>query len=154
MIRYEKYWLRRIISVQAVVSADYVEGCMRAMHDHTHQDAWELVYVCAGNVQVRKAQETISLSENQMILLCPGIHHDLQIDDPEAKIFVLSFVCSNNAYLLSVQNTVQNAQETMRPLVDAMIKELIATFAAQSQQLHLYRFVPDAHSPLGAEQMI
>lgn len=154
MIRYEKYWLRRIISVQAVVSADYVEGCMTAMYDHTHQDAWELVYVCAGNVEVRKDHETISLGENQMILLCPGIHHDLQIDDKNAKTFVLSFVCSNNAYLLSVQNTALDAPDTTRPLVDAMVRELIATFAAQSQQLHLYRFVPDVHSPLGAEQMI
>ena len=154
MIRYEKYWLRRIISVQAVVSADYVEGCMTAIHDHTHQDAWELVYVCAGNVEVRKDHETVLLGTDQMILLCPGIHHDLQIDDKNAKTFVLSFVCSNNAYLLSVQNTVLDAPSAMRPLVDAMIKELITTFASQSQRLHLYRFVPDVHSPLGAEQMI
>ena len=154
MIRYEKYWLRRIISVQAIVSVDYVEGCMSAMYDHTHQDAWELVYVCDGQAQVRKNGETISLCRDQMILLCPGIHHDLQIDDHQAKTFVMSFSCSNDGYLLSVQNTVLDAQCAMRPLIDAMILELIETFAAKSQTLHLYRFVPDAHSPLGAEQMI
>ena len=67
MIQYEKYWLRRIISVQAVVSADYVEGRMSAMHDHTHQDAWELVYVCDGQVQVQKNEEIIPLRRDQMI---------------------------------------------------------------------------------------
>lgn len=154
MIRYEKYWLRRIISVQAVESADYVEGRMSAMHDHTHQDAWELVYVCDGQVAVWKNNEVLSMKKDQMLLLRPGIHHDLQIDDADAKTFVMSFSCSNDGYLLSVQNTVLDAPSAMRPLVDAMIRELIDTFAAKSQTLHLYRFVPDAHSPLGAEQMI
>lgn len=154
MIKYEKYWLRRIISVQAVVSADYVEGRFAAMNDHSHQDAWELIYVCAGQVGVRKGNETELLEQDQMVLLCPGIRHDLQIEDPEAKTFVLSFVCSNDSYLLSVQNAVLNADPAMLNMVESMIRELTATFSPQNPKLHLIRFVPDAHSPVGAEQMI
>lgn len=154
MIRYEKYWLSRIISVQAVVSADYVEGCLAAENDHAHQDAWELIYVRAGQVEVRKDDETILLAQDQMLLLCPGIHHDLQIEDPGAKTFVLSFVCSNDSYLLSVQNTVLQATPSMLPMVESMVRELTATFAPQSHRLHLIRFVPDQNSPVGAEQMI
>ena len=154
MITYEKYWLSRIISVQAVVSADYIEGCLAANYDHAHQDAWELIYVREGQVCVQKDGSKVLLSRNQMILLCPGIHHDIQIDDPAAKTFVLSFVCSNDSYLLSVQNTVLQAVPSMLPMVESMIRELTDTFAPQSPRLHLIRFVPDKHSPVGAEQMI
>ena len=154
MIKYEKYWLKRIISVQAVVSADYVEGCFPAENDHAHQDAWELIYVCAGSVEVQKGSETERLEKDQMILLCPGIRHDLQIGDPDAKTFVLSFVCSNDSYLLSVQNTVLQAAPSMLPMIESMVRELTATFSPQNPRLHLIRFVPDAHSPVGAEQMI
>ena len=154
MINYEKYWLSRIISVQAVVSADYIEGRFPAKYYHAHQDAWELIFVREGTVTVKRDADMVELCRNRMILLCPGVHHDLQIDDPDAKVFVLAFVCGNDGYLLSVQNTPLEAQEAMLPLVESMIRELTATFAPQSARLHLVRFVPDIHSPVGAEQMI
>ena len=154
MINYEKYWLSRIISVQAVVSADYIEGRFPAKYYHAHQSAWELIFALSGIVEVKKDGATVSLAQNQMILLSPGIHHDIQIDDPGAKIFVLSFACSNDSYLLSVQNIPLDAEASMIPFVESMIRELTATFAPQSTRLHLIRFVPDVHSPVGAEQMI
>ena len=154
MINYEKYWLSRIISVQAVVSADYIEGRFPAKYYHAHQDAWELIFVREGTVTVKRDADMVALCRNQMILLCPGVHHDLQIDDPGAKVFVLSFVCSNDGYLLSVQNVPLNAEASMLPFVESMIRELTATFASQSARLHLVRFEPDIHSPVGAEQMI
>lgn len=154
MIRYEKYWLKRIISVQAVVSADYIEGRLPSTMDHFHQDAWELIFVKKGTVSLRKGAKMVVLTENQLFLVQPGVNHYLQIEDPDAKTFVLSFVCSNDSYLLSVQNTILNAEPAMLPMVEVMIRELTATFSPQSPRLHLIRFVPDAHSPVGAEQMI
>jgi AraC-like DNA-binding protein len=154
MLKYEKYWLSRIISVQAVVSADYIEGRFPAKYYHAHQSAWELIFALSGTVEVKKDGATVLLAQNQMILLSPGIHHDIQIDDPGAKIFVLSFACSNDSYLLSVQNIPLDAEASMIPFVESMIRELTATFAPQSTRLHLIRFVPDVHSPVGAEQMI
>lgn len=154
MIKYEKYWLSRIISVQAVVSADYIEGCFPARHDHFHQDAWELIFVSKGTVSVRKGKKMVSLTENQLILVQPGVNHDLQIDDPGAKTFVLAFVCSNDSYLFSLQSTILQAEPAMLPMVEAMIRELTDAFAPQAGKLRLFRFVPDASSPVGAEQMI
>lgn len=154
MIKYEKYWLSRIISVQAVVSADYIEGRLPVTMDHFHQDAWELVFVIQGTVSARKGKEMVTLTEKQLILVQPGVSHDLRIDDPDTKTFVLAFVCSDDDYLFSLQNTVLQAEPSMLPMVEGMIRELTATFAAQTGKLRLYRFVPDANSPVGAEQMI
>lgn len=154
MIHYEKYWLSRIISIQAIVSADYINGCHHAPNHHTHQDAWEMIFVAEGTVSVRSGTDSLELGKNSLILIQPSVNHDLQIDDPRSKTFVLSFVCSNDAYLFSLQNTILHAVPAMLPIIDSIIWELSNTFAPQSPQLHLTRFIPDSNSPVGAEQMI
>ena len=153
-IHYEKYWLSRIISVQAIVSADYIKGCHPAATRHIHQDAWELILCRRGNVMLHHNQDTLQLSQGQLILIQPGITHDLEITDPSAKTFVLSFVCSNDNYLFSLQNTILQATDAMFVLAASMIRELKDTFGPQEERLHLFHFIPDANSPLGAEQMI
>lgn len=153
-IQFEKYWLSRIISVQAIVSADYIKGCHEAVRIHTHQDAWELILCLRGSVLVTHNQSLFTLGQQQLILIQPGCPHDLEVDDPNAKTFVLSFVCSNDNYLLSLQNTVLQATDTMCALPEAMIRELKDTFGPQEERLHLFHFIPDVNSPLGAEQMI
>ena len=154
MIRYEKYWLSRIISVQAVISADYIKGRRHADYGHLHQDAWELVFAAEGSAFVRRGDDFVKLDKNDLILIQPGVTHDIKIEDPAAKTFVLSFVCSNDTYLFPLQNTILRAVPAMLPIVDSIIWELTNTFAAQSPDLHLIRFVADGNSPLGAEQMI
>ncbi len=153
-IQYEKYWLSRIISVQAIVSADYIPGCHPAARNHIHQDAWEMVVCLEGSVCVNHDKESIALQRHQLILIQPGVSHDLEITEPSAKTFVLSFTCNNDNYLFSLQNTILQATEPMLTLIEGMIRELQDSFVPQTDRLHLFRFIPSANSPLGAEQMI
>ncbi len=153
-IQYEKYWLSRIISVQAIVSADYIPGCHPAARNHSHQDAWELVVCLNGSVFVNHGENAVTLEQGQLILIQPGVCHSLNIEDADARTFVLSFTCSNDNYLLSLQNTILCATEATISLVEGMIRELQDSFVPQMERLHLFRFIPSVNSPLGAEQMI
>lgn len=154
VIHYEKYWLSRIISVQAIVSADYIRGCILPKSYHSHQDAWELVVCMKGCVLVNHGGIETQLQQQQLILIQPGIQHVLEITDPDARTFVLSFTCNNDDYLFSLQNTILQANNQILALTDGMVRELRSTFDAQAERLHLYRFTPSPNSPLGAEQMI
>ncbi len=153
-IQYEKYWLSRIISVQAIVSADYIPGCHPAARNHAHQDAWELVVCLNGSVFVNHGENAVTLEQGQLILIQPGIGHSLNIEDANARTFVLSFTCNNDNYLLSLQNTILCATDATFSLVEGMIRELQDSFVPQMERLHLFRFIPSANSPVGAEQMI
>jgi len=113
-----------------------------------------LIFVKEGSVSVHKGAEYTKLVKNQLILIQPGVNHDLQIDNQDSKTFVLSFVCSNDNYLFSLQNTILQSVPSQVPIVDAMIRELTDTFAPETNRLHLIRFIPDVSSPVGAEQMI
>lgn len=153
-IQYEKYWLSRIISVQAIVSADYISGCHPAARNHTHQDAWEMVVCLEGSVCVNHDEQSIMLQKGQLILIQPGVKHDLEITNESAKTFVLSFACNNDNYLFSLQNTILRADPSTLALINGMVRELRDSFVPQMERLHLFRFIPNANSPLGAEQMI
>lgn len=153
-INYEKYWLSRIISVQAIVSADYMQGHLNSGNKHVHQDAWELFLCLKGNVSIYNGEDTITLNQGQLILIQPGLSHCLVSCEKDANTFVLSFTCNNDSYLFSLQNRIIQAPESSLGLVSAMIRELESTFVLQENTLHLYRFIPSNTSPVGAEQMI
>lgn len=153
-INYEKYWLSRIISVQAIVSADYMQGYLDGGSQHVHQDAWELILCLAGNVSVVNGEETVQLNQNQLILIQPGHGHCLISSSSASRTFVLSFTCNNDSYLFSLQNRILQAQSSSLGLVSSMIQELESTFSPQKNSLRLSRFIPSSTSPVGAEQMI
>ena len=49
-LAYTKYPLSRIVSVQEIVSADYVRGNKLSVWHHVHQEAWELCFCMRGEV--------------------------------------------------------------------------------------------------------
>lgn len=153
-INYEKYWLSRIISVQAIVSADYMQGHLNGGNEHIHQDAWELVLCLKDNVSIHTGNDDVTLTQRQLILIQPGLSHCLISCDENANTFVLSFTCNNDSYLFSLRNRIIEAKESSLGLVRAMIQELESTFVPQKNSLRLYRFIPSSTSPVGAEQMI
>lgn len=153
-VKYEKYWLSRIFSVQAIVSADYRQKQIKGGTKHIHNDAWELIMCMSGNVSVYNSEDSIPLEEGQVFLIQPGRSHCLTSYGENASVFIISFVCSNDNYLFTLQNRILQVQESSLEIVHSMIKELERSFVLQGNRLHLLHFIPSSTSPVGAEQMI
>lgn len=155
-INYEKYWLSRIISVQAILSADYRQNWIFDGEKliHVHQDAWELIVCLTKSIRMLNGEEEVTLQQGQLILIQPGVRHCIVSGDEDANVFVLSFVCNNDRYLFSLQNRILNAQDSSFEIIHSMIRELKYSFVLQQNTLHLSRFIPNSTSPVGAEQMI
>ena len=62
-IKYEKYWLSKIISAQAIVSADYRQKKLSGGAKHIHQDAWELIMCMAGSICIFNGSDNITLEQ-------------------------------------------------------------------------------------------
>lgn len=154
MLQYETYRLSRIIQIHGIISTDLVKGVVRPGTSHVHRDAWELCCCLDQQMYVEKADNVILLKSDQLLLIPPGIVHDVVMDDPEARAFVIAFSCSSSENLRPLQDTVFQAEKSMRSLLCQMIGELESTFIHDADTLNLYRFRPNADSPLGAEQMI
>ena len=154
MIQYETYRLSRIIHVQGIISADLVKGLLPPCANHVHRDAWELCCCLDQNLYIEKDGNPIPLQVGQLLLVPPGIPHDVVMDAPEARAFVIAFSCSSSENLRPLQDTVFQAEEFQNFLIQQMIAELESTFIHDADTLHLYRFRSSGDSPLGAEQMI
>ena len=154
--KYETYPLSQLVAVQAIVSADYIQGLTPATNHHRHADAWELCVCIAGETAVLKDDRQILLHDGQILLIQPGCFHDISTTRRDSTAFVVSFTCSNSSseYLHLMQEALLPANETILRLVENIKAELLTTFARTYEPMHLYQFTPTPNSPLGAEQMI
>ena len=154
--KYETYPLSHIVSVQAIVSADYIQGLTPATNHHCHSSAWELCVCMSGEALVLKDNSQILLRAGQLLFIQPGSYHDISTGRRDSIAFVVSFTCSSNSseYLHLMQDALLPASETILRLLENIKEELLITFERTYEPMHLYQFIPTPNSPLGAEQMI
>ena len=153
-IQYSKYGLTHLIRVREIVSADYFTGPHPARYNHVHQDAWELCCCVQGTLTVCKGGERIRLREGEIMLIAPGIPHDVEAEESGSKAFVTSFTISSGEFMHLIQDRISPSTPLQRQLFDMMITELENAFVQDFEWLHLFTFRPSENSPLGAEQMI
>jgi len=154
MIQYETYRLSRIIHVQGIISADLVYGPRPLYPSHVHQDAWELCCCLEQKLHIVKAGNSIPLQSVQLLLVPPGVPHNVVMKEQGSKAFVIAFSCSSSENLLPLQDVVFGVEEFQQLLIQQIIIELERTFIHDADKLYLTRFHTRGDSPLGAEQMI
>ena len=156
MTSYEEHPLSRIVNIQAIVTADYVNGLEPADHIHVHQTAWELCICLAGQTLITKDTHELSLQAGQIVFVPPAVPHCVCTMQKSTRAFIVSFTCSNSSSesLMLLQDALLPVSEELRTLLEKVIAELKTTFEQRADSLRLTRFTPKASSPLGAEQMI
>ena len=154
--KYETYPLSRIVSVQDIVSADYILGLTPANNNHAHKDAWEICICAGGEALVQKDDRQILLQAGEIAIIQPGCIHDVSTGRKDSEAFVVSFTCSNSSseYLHLIQEALLPATEYVMRLVDNVRQELMEAFQQTYEPMHLYQFTPNPNSVLGTEQMI
>lgn len=153
-IHYEKYRLARIVSVQEIVSADYVEDYLAIAPRHSHEEAWELTVCLRGEASVLRETIYVPLNAGDIILIPPGMYHDITISKAGTAAFAISFTCSNSEHLRPLQDRIQTGGEALLRVFEQIIQEVQVTFSSSKDQMRLYHFVPSTDPPLGAEHMI
>jgi len=153
-IHYEKYRLSRIVSVQEIVSADYVEDYLGIAPRHVHEEAWELTVCLRGAAAVLRETIYVPLNAGDIILIPPGMYHDITISKTGTAAFAISFTCSNSEHLRPLQDHIQTGGDALLRVFEQIIQEIQVTFSSNKDHMRLYHFAPSTDSPLGAEHMI
>ena len=155
MTHYEEHPLSRIVTIQAIVSADYINGPEPNTQLHTHQGAWELCVCLEGEMLITRDNRDLLLRTGQALFIRPGMEHCISTLQ-KTTAFVVSFTCSVNSseYLMLLHDALLPVSGEFLALLDKVIAELRTTFQQRSDSLRLATFTPRIHSPLGAEQMI
>lgn len=151
--QYEKYRLSRLVCVNEIVSADYVQGDL-APTPHTHRDAWELICCVGGQLSVGYGRHLIPLQMGQAFFVPPGMNHCVMLDqDEENKSFVVSFTCADGPVKLLRNRTLQ-VTPSQQQIIQNTIREMMDAFSRSIPGLRIFHFEPNPDAPLGAEQMI
>ena len=154
-ITYESYPISRVVSVDSIVSADYIVGPHVARNAHIHRDAWEMLISMHDPVRVLYGGEWRRLEPGRLFFIRPGLTHDIDISADDSRSFVISFTCSGAENLLPLENTSFQATEMILALIDRIRQEIESAFQHESYgYLHLLSFHPAENSPVGAVQMI
>ncbi len=156
MTSYEEHVLSRIVNIQAIVSADDINGLESGGQPHAHQAAWELCVCLSGEMRVTKDTHTISLQPGQLVFVHPGALHLISTIQKHSRAFIVSFTCdsSSSEYLALLHDTLLPVSKEIQHLLEQIISELKISFEQQSNSLRMTRFTPRAHSAMGSEQMI
>ncbi|MCQ2420573.1 MAG: AraC family transcriptional regulator [Clostridia bacterium] len=153
-IVYGKYKLSKVVSVEEIVSADYIAGEHIARFMHSHEDAWELAYCMENEIEIYMNSEWIRLKKGECLFIRPGSVHNIRVTDADARSFVVSFTSTNSELLLPLEYHVVTVNPKESKIFENMKAELETTFSRNTGNMHLYTFEPSEYSPLGAEQMI
>lgn len=151
--QYEKYRLSRLVCVNEIVSADFVQGDLPPA-PHIHKDAWEMGCCITGKAGVYCGKRLIPLSGGEAFFVPPGVSHSFVMEEGSGNAsFVVSFTCADGPVKLLRGRTLQ-VTDDQKQLIDQTIHELIAAFSRSKPGLRIYHFEPNPDAPLGAEQMI
>lgn len=150
---YEKYRLSRLVCVNEIVSADYVQGDLPPS-PHSHKDAWEMTCCISGQASVCYGKQLIPLQAGEAFFVPPGVNHAAVLEDEgENTIFVVSFTCADGPIKLLRNRTLQ-ITDSQKQIMDQTVREMMDAFSRNKPGLRICHFEPNPEAPLGAEQMI
>lgn len=151
---YSKYPLSRVVSIEAIVSADDVVGIMIPHFPHVHKDAWELVLCIEDSCKVMCRGEWAELSPEEAYFIRPGVYHDICLPSEASRAFIISFCCSGSSNIIPLENRMVKMSANELAIIDQIKNELELAFLITTERIRLRTFTPSEASPLGAEQMI
>ena len=142
-VTYGTYKLSRLISVEAIVSADYIFGTHVARNPHIHKEAWEFLFCIDNVMHVMDGETSVTLKKGEAYFVRPGTVHDVLVNSDDSRIFVVSFTCSggnlldpetitqdSNTWANKVNNGDVGAFNYLRLINTALTPETAANYTA------------------------
>ena len=150
---YVKTQLQNVINVSKIVTVHYYEFDKNFVFDGESHDFWEMVYIDKGRVEIRRDEDTLVLSQGELLFHAPNEFHSIKALDSAPNFFVVSFVCNSPLMIyLEKYHTVLN--KTLRTFISSVIREAESTYIIPKNDPTLKKLVQRESPPIGGEQLI
>lgn len=145
--------LRRLITVDALVSVHYFEYAKNYVFEGEKHDFWELLYVDKGEVEVMADDRGYRLRQGEIIFHKPNEFHNVFANGVVApNLVVTAFVC-RSPDMAYFENKVLTAGADERELLARIIHEARDAFSTPLDDPHTLQLVRASSSAFAAEQM-
>ena len=150
---YVKTQLQNVINVSKIVTVHYYEFDKNFVFNGESHNFWEIVYIDKGQVQVRRNEESLILSQGEIVFHRPNEFHSIKALNSSPNFFVVSFVCSSPLMVyLEKYHTVLN--KTLLGFISSIIKEAEKTYVIPKNDPTLKKLIKKETAPIGGEQLI
>ena len=152
-VSYVKTHLQNIVNISKIVTVHYYEFDKNFVFDGEKHDFWEMVYIDKGRVLIQRDEDTIELSQGEIVLHKPNEFHAIRALDSAPNFFVISFVClSSVMQYLEKYHTVLN--RTLQPFISSILTETEKTYIIPKNDPYLKKLYKRKNTAIGGEQLI
>lgn len=151
-LNYIKHKIANLITINKIVTIHYYELDKSFFFDGESHNFWELVYVDAGQVEIKANNKLHSLKQGELIFHKPNEFHTLKADEKTAaNVFVISFVCSSKS-MSFFKGKVVTLPSKLKKHISTIIEEYNETF--NSMSVEDLKLEIKENPPIGGQQMI
>lgn len=150
---YIKTQLQNLVNVSKIVTIHYYEFDKNFVFEGEKHDFWEMVYTDKGNVQICRDNETIELSQGELIFHKPNEFHSIKALNSSINLCVISFECNSPAMIYFERyHTVLDKE--LKPFLASILKESENTYAIPKNDPLLKKLTKKENATIGGEQLI
>ncbi len=151
MKNYYTYTIKKIITIQHLVTIEYLDIDSGFSFPEESHDFYEFIYVEKGRISCKTENDTIVISKNELYLIPAGLSHYYFADHKNYEPTTIFIVCfrSKSTIISTIKGIIS---------VDPEIKELIAKILSEAKSTFIFPFdeklTLNQHPYLGSQQLI
>lgn len=127
MKKYYTYTVKKLITVQHLVTIEYLEFKNDFCYPEESHPFYEFVYVEQGGINCKTENDNVVLHKNDFFLISPDVRHSYYLEETEsAVVLVVCFKSKSN--IISAVSGKRRLDESVRELIKKILSEARATF--------------------------
>ena len=150
---YVKTQIQNLVNVSKIVTIHYYEFDKNFVFEGEKHDFWEMVYTDKGRVQICRDNETIELSQGELIFHRPNEFHSIKALNSSINLCVISFVCNSPAMIYFEKYHSLLAKD-LKPFLTSILNESENTYVIPKNDPLLKKLVKKENATIGGEQLI
>ena len=149
MKKYYTYTVKKLITVQHLVTIEYLEVGANFFYPEESHAFYEFVYVEKGEITCKTEREEIILNEHDFFLIPPNFSHSYKVSEgKKATVLVVCFKSKSN--IIPIISGVKHPRGEVRELIEKILAEARETFVFPFDKKLTLRAQPR----LGSQQLI
>ena len=150
---YGKTQLETIINLSKIVTVHYYEFDKNFVFTGERHNFWEMVYIDKGQVEIRRDEETLTLSQGEILFHRPNEFHSIRALNSSPNFFIVSFECNSPA-MLYFERYKTVLDKTLKPFISSVIAESEKTYIIPKNDPLLKKLTKKENTAIGGEQLI
>lgn len=149
MKKYYTYTVKKLITVQHLVTIEYLQVKENFYYSEESHPFYEFIYVEKGSITCNMQNERIALHKNDFFLIPPDCPHAYHVEHADgATIMVVCFKSKSN--MIPIIRGVQYLDDEIKETVKKILTEARATFVFPFDK----KLTLNSHPRLGSQQLI